>query len=125
MTVAPVALVHSAVKLAGHVIEGGDVSRTVTVNEQVLVFGGAAWSLAVQVTVVDPIENVVPEAGAQLAVGLASQASCAATVKPTTAPLGSVHSTGPMFPGHTVNTGGVVSTTVTVNEQVLVFGTVA
>ena len=66
--------------LTGHVIEGAVASRTVTVNEQVRVFGGVAWSLAVQVTVVVAIGKTVPEAGAQLTVGVGSQASVAVGV---------------------------------------------
>ena len=80
MTAVPVALVHSVVTFAGHVIKGAVASRTVTVNEQVRVFGSAAWSLAVQVTVVVPMGKIVPEAGAQLTVGVGSHASVAAGV---------------------------------------------
>jgi len=50
--------------LAGHVIAGGCVSLTVTVNWQL-----AVWlevSVAVQVTVVVPFGKTVPDAGAQL-----------------------------------------------------------
>ena len=61
----------------GHVIAGAVVSRTVTVNEHVRAFGGVAWSLAVQVTVVVPIGKRVPETGAQLTVGVGSHASVA------------------------------------------------
>ena len=77
---APAALVHSAVIAAGQVIDGAVVSLTVTVNEQVRVFGAVAWSLAVHVTVVVPMGNVVPEAGAQLTVGVGSHVSVAAGV---------------------------------------------
>ena len=68
---------HSAETFAGHVIEGPVVSRTVTVKVHVAVFGGAALSLAVHVTVVVPNGKVVPDAGAQLTVGPESQAPVA------------------------------------------------
>ena len=42
LTAAPAALEHSAVALAGQVIAGPVVSRTVTVNVHVLMFGGVA-----------------------------------------------------------------------------------
>jgi hypothetical protein len=51
---------------AGHVIIGGSVSLTVTVNEHVAVFPDA--SVAVQVTVVVPSWKVEPEAGTHIAV---------------------------------------------------------
>ena len=66
---------------AGHAIDGGVVSRTVTVKEHVRVFGGVTWSLAVQVTVVVAIGKIVPDAGAQLTVGVGSQASVAVGVE--------------------------------------------
>ena len=66
--------------LAGHVIEGAVVSRKVTVNVQVRVFGGVAWSLAVQVTVVVPMGKIAPEAGVHPTVGLGSHASVAVGV---------------------------------------------
>jgi hypothetical protein len=47
--------------LAGQTIAGASVSLTVTVNEQVAVF--PAPSVAVQITVVVPTANMLPEAG--------------------------------------------------------------
>jgi hypothetical protein len=49
-----------AVMFEGHVIAGASLSITVTVNEQVAVL--PALSVAVQVTVVTPTVNVLPEA---------------------------------------------------------------
>lgn len=46
----------------GHVIDGGDASFTVTVNEQLVVFEP---SFAVQVTVVTPFAKADPDGGAQ------------------------------------------------------------
>jgi hypothetical protein len=51
------------VMLAGHVTVGFCVSFTVTVNEQLALLVDA--SLTVQVTVVTPFWNVVPDAGVQ------------------------------------------------------------
>jgi len=60
---------------AGQITAGGVVSLTVTVNEQEAVFPDP--SVAVQVTVVTPLANVDPDAGAhstvapgQLSVGV-------------------------------------------------------
>ena len=58
-------------------------------------------------------------------IGEGSHVSCAASVKPTAAPLGLVHSTGPMLAWQVVKAGGVVSTIVTVKEHILVLGGVA
>jgi hypothetical protein len=77
VTVAPAGLVAGVVMLAGTVIVGGVVSWTVTVNVALLELGGVAWSLALQVTVVAPIGNVEPEAGAQDRLGLGSTRSVA------------------------------------------------
>ena len=109
--------------LAGQVIVGAVVSRTVTVNVQVRVFCGVAWSLAVQVTVVVPNGKAEPEAWAQLTVGLGSHESIAVALKLTAAPAVLVHS-AVTFAGHVI-AGPVVSRTVTVNVHVLVFGGVA
>ena len=76
-TIAPVALVQSTAMFAGQVTAGPVTSRTVTVNVHVVALTGVAWSRAVQVTVVAPIANVEPDAGAQLTVGAGSQASVA------------------------------------------------
>ena len=70
-------------------------------------------SLAVQATLVDPIANVLPDAGAHVT-GLApSTRSRAVAVKLTTAPLGDV-AVAVMSAG-SVSAGGVVSTIV--NEK--------
>ena len=58
----------TAVTFAGHVITGGCVSFTVTVNEQVAVL--PAPSVAVAVTVVVPFGKVEPEAGEDTTVGV-------------------------------------------------------
>ena len=58
----------TAVTFAGHVIEGGCVSLTVTVNEQVAVL--PAPSVAVAVTVVVPFGKLEPEAGVDATVGV-------------------------------------------------------
>ena len=49
--------------LAGQVIDGGCVSFTVTVNEQLVVF--PLGSVAEQLTVVVPFGNAEPEGGLQ------------------------------------------------------------
>lgn len=56
------------VMLLGHVIVGFSVSLTVTVKLHGLALMFPLASVAVQVTVVVPFENVEPEAGVQLAV---------------------------------------------------------
>jgi hypothetical protein len=67
-------------RLAGHVIAGAWVSFTVTVKVQVVVFGGAAASLTVQVTVVTPFAKVVPDAGVHTGVPTPGQLSVAVGV---------------------------------------------
>jgi hypothetical protein len=59
----------------GQLIVGGPSSRTVTVNVQVAEFPSA--SVAVQVTVVVPTANALPEGGLHETVGLSSQRSVA------------------------------------------------
>jgi hypothetical protein len=54
--------------LAGHVIVGACASLTVTVKEQVA--SGVMPFVAVQLTVVVPVGNVLPEGGVQVTVGL-------------------------------------------------------
>ena len=76
-----------------------------------------------QFTVVVPKPNVDPDAGEQLTVGFKSHESVAVVVKLTAAPEALVHSVV-MFAGHVI-VGGVVSVTVTVNEQDREFGGVA
>ena len=61
--------------LAGHVIVGGWVSVTVTVNVHVEVFGGVAASLTLQETVVVPTGNEEPDAGVQTGVPTPGQLS--------------------------------------------------
>ena len=105
---------------AGHVIAGGWVSFTVTVNEQ----GADALplaSVAPQVTVVVPFGNTEPEGGVQLAVA-PGQLSFTVVVKVTTAEhrFGSVDLT--MSAGQVI-VGGVVSLTVKVVVQVVLLFT--
>ena len=88
-TLAPLGPVHSAVIGAGHVISGGVVSTTVTEELQELVFPEP--SVALQSTVVDPRENVEPEAALQVGVN-AEQLSVALALKEAVAPPGPVHS---------------------------------
>ena len=102
VTLAPLALVHSRVRLP-HVSVGGLVSRTVTVNEHDAV--RAALSVAVQFTVAVPSAKTLPDAGAQLIAGLNVQSSVAVTVKETDAPL-ALAASAVWLPGH-VMTGGV------------------
>ena len=59
----------------GHEIAGGCVSLTVTVNEQLAVLPDA--SLTVQLTVVTPFGNAVPDAGSQVGVPTPEQLSVA------------------------------------------------
>lgn len=113
VTGAPLELVHWRTRFAGHVIAGAVVSAMETVNEQLDAFDEA--SVAVQFTVVVPIANVLPDAGAQTTLGLASHVSVAVAVNVTGAPLGPVHSLD-AFVGHVI-VGATVSRTVTVNEH--------
>jgi hypothetical protein len=115
---APIALVHSFVMSAGHVIIGGVVSVTVTMNEQVE--AGPLLpvaSVAVQLTVVGPIGNVSPLVGVHTIVGFGSHASVAVTMNITAAPCGLVHSSN-RSSGHEI-VGPTVSWTVTSNMQPL------
>jgi len=107
----------------GTVSIGGAESLTVIVNDAEAELPEP--SVAVQVTVVVPSGNVLPEEGAQTSVGVGSIASTALAVYVTTAPDGLVACTV-MFAG-TVTTGGVVSWTVTENdpEPVLLCASVA
>jgi hypothetical protein len=70
---------------------GAVVSTTVTAKLQVTLLRLA--SLAVQITVVGPGGNRVPEAGMQLTSGLASQLSVAVALKLAGAPDALTHST--------------------------------
>lgn len=105
--------------LAGQVIAGACVSFTVTVNEHAEVLGGVAVSLTVQVTVVTPFANVVPDAGVQIGVATPGQLSVAVGFVKVTTALQRFGSVGfVMFAGHPTRVGGCASFTVTVNEQV-------
>jgi hypothetical protein len=96
LTAAPAGLVHSTpLMLAGHVMTGGVVSTTVTVNEQLAEL--PLKSLAVHVTVVVPMRNVLPETGEQVITGFGSQISLAIARNVTAAPAGLAHSTSLMF----------------------------
>src|SRR5262245_35449078 len=99
---------------AVRVTVGAVVSVTVTVNDAVLVFRRV--SAAVQLTVVTPIGNVDPLGGTQVTATLPSTASTAVAVYVKIAPDGPV--AGILAFAGTVMTGGVVSTTVTVNDAV-------
>jgi hypothetical protein len=66
VTIAPAALVASAVSGDGTVRTGAVLSWTVTVNVRLAALPLA--SVAVQVTVVAPMANVPPEAGVQIGV---------------------------------------------------------
>jgi len=93
---------------------GAVVSRTVTLESQEL--GFPELSVALQLTGVEPSENVEPDAG-QL-VGAAPQRSEAVALKETAAPVGPVHST---VGAGQLMVGGVVSLTVTKELQELGF----
>lgn len=114
VTVAPLGLVHSRVRLPEHWTDGAVVSPTVTVNEQAPTFEEA--SVAVQVTEVWPIGNRLPEEGTQPTVGFGSQASVAVTVNETVAPFELVHSRV-RSTGH-CTVGPFESPTATMNEHV-------
>src|SRR5206468_3925265 len=116
VTVAPAALVASAVIGAGQLTVGAVVSRTVTANEQVLVL--CAASKALQVTVVLPRAKVLPLAGKQVTASVPSTMSLAVAVKVTVAPAALVASA--VIGAGQLTVGAVVSRTVTANEQVLV-----
>jgi hypothetical protein len=77
-------------------------------------------SLAVQVTEVVPTGNIEPEGGMHVTVGVPGQLSVAAGVVKLTAVLVANGHDGCaviVIPGQFGNTGGVLSTTVTLNEQ--------
>lgn len=90
---------------------------TVTVNDAPAPL--PARSAALQLTVVVPIGNVDPDAGAQTATSAPSTGSVAVTGKLTFAPLGPV-AAAVMSAGTTI-TGGDDSATVTTNDAVAVF----
>jgi hypothetical protein len=64
--------------LAGQLTFGASLSRTMTVKEQLPIL--PELSVAVQVTVVIPLGNAVPEAGVQVGVIVPSQLSLAVAV---------------------------------------------
>ena len=88
VTTAPPGPVACVVMAPGTVRLGGVVSWTVTVNEAWAEFPES--SVAVQVTVVTPTGNVLPEGGTQLTAGVASTRSDADAEYVTTAPPGPV-----------------------------------
>jgi len=108
VTVLPDGPVASATILVGATIEGGVVSRTVTVK--------VPWielpeeSAAVQDTIVVPRAKVEPDLGEQTTLGDGSTMSAAATEKVTAAPLAAVASA--VISAGRDRTGGVVSTIV-------------
>src|SRR5215471_18423047 len=96
-TALPAALIASKVGSEGTFANaGGVVSPTVTVK--LVLDWLLAASLAVQLTVVEPSGNVLPEAGEQFTVGLGSTLSVAVTLNETGAPNGPVASTPLMLP---------------------------
>src|SRR6266436_2540056 len=120
-TCAPLAPVHSSVRLVGQVIVGGVVSTTVTTKLQPLLLPVA--STAEQTTGVLPKAKTEPDGGAQLAETFVSQASVAVAVKRACAPLAPVHSSVRLV-GQVI-VGGVVSTTVTTKLQPLLLPAVS
>jgi hypothetical protein len=114
---APVAAVASTVAFGGSVITGALVSATVTVNCALAEL--PRLSAAVHVTLVLPSAKVAPLAGVQATVTAPSTMSVADDVKVNAAPAALVASTV-AFDG-IVNTGAMVSTTVTVNDCVVLF----
>ena len=116
MTILPDGPVASVIILVGATIEGGVVSRIVTLK--VALAALAEKSVAVQDTVVVPRAKVEPDAGEQTTAGSGSTMSVAVAEKVTEAPVGPVASTV-MSDGRD-GIGGVVSTTVTVKPAVLI-----
>src|SRR4051812_44048493 len=110
---APLAPVHSSVRLVGQVIVGGVGSTTVTTKLQPLLLPVA--STAEQTTGVLPKAKTATRGGAELTDTFVSQASVAVAVKRTCAPLAPVHSS--VRSVGQVIVGGVVSTTVTTKLQ--------
>jgi hypothetical protein len=103
LTTAPLALAAWTVTLDGSVNVGGVLSTTVTEKEAEPV--KPTLSVAEQVTLVEPIAKVEPEAGLQLGVIAPSTTSDAEALNLTTAPLGPVALT--VISDGTVTTGGV------------------
>src|SRR2546425_7936409 len=113
VTVAPDALVASAVIGAGQLTVGVVVSRTVTANEQVLVL--CAASKAVQVPVVLPSAKVLPLAGFFLMIRRPPTSSLFPSAKVFLSPAALVASA--VIGAGQLTVGAVVSRTVTANEQ--------
>src|SRR5205807_1965735 len=101
---------------AGHVITGGVVSVTVTVNVQVPVL--ADVSVAEQLTVVTPLLNVDPLAGLQVTVRGPSQLSVAVGCVYVTTAVQALDAALALTLLQPHNTGATLSVTVTVNVQV-------
>lgn len=95
------------------IVGAGSTTGSVTVIVSVAVPVRLPESVAVQVTVVAPIVNRVPEAGAQTTGSLPSVASLADAVNVTVAPVSSVAAT--VWSPDVVITGGDASTSVTLN----------
>jgi hypothetical protein len=112
-TTVPAGPAPSTMILVEHTIAGGVVSCTRTVNAQELVF--PLPSVTTQLTTVSPGEKVEPDAGVHTGKALESQISLEETANVTGVPGGPAHSTM-IFVEHT-RTGGVVSITCTVKEQ--------
>jgi hypothetical protein len=93
----------------GAVTTGGVVTTTVTAKLAAPVL--PCVSVAVHVTVVVPMANVLPDAGVHVTGSVPSTRSIADAVYATTAPLGPV--AGAVMLGGTVTTGDVVLKTVT------------
>jgi hypothetical protein len=119
VTAAPAEELASRVTPAGTPTPGAVVSRTATVNEAEPVLPCA--SVARHVTIVEPMGNVAPDAGEHDAGSGPSTLSLADAVKATCAPLPDAASFVTL--AGTLTTGGVVSASVTVieNVPVLVF----
>jgi len=118
VTIAPLALVAVAVTFEGNFSTGTVASLTVTVNVPLLTL--LAASVAVTVTLVVPSGNTVPLALEYAITGLALTSSVAGAAEyVTSAPLALV-AVAVTFEGN-VNTGAVVSLTVTVTVPLLTF----
>jgi hypothetical protein len=109
VTTAPLALVAVAAIVAGTASVGGVVSTTVTAKLPLAVL---PWvSELVQLTLVVPSANVLPEGGLHVTGRVPSTRSVAPAANVTAAPLGPAASA--VMLGGRVSVGGVVSTIVT------------
>src|SRR2546421_575857 len=102
--------------LAGQIVTGGSLSLTVTLNEQALVL--PLLSVAVHVTVVTPLLNVLPLAGLQ-APDPPEQLSENEGLKLTTRVQAPAEVFVTIFAGHDA-AGSWLSVTLTVNVQAFV-----